>query len=67
MLLTEEVIVKCSQTGTKIKSLVQSLSKAEGSLLSVDDLYKGSSLYVDVNGKPYPAEFVSFVGMLSSL
>ncbi len=60
------VIVKCSQTGEKIRTKVQHLSKSEGGLLTLDDLQKGSSLYMEVKGKPYPAEFVAFEGMSSN-
>ena len=59
----EGVIVKCSQTGRKIKTKVQNITKNDMSPIVIDDFKKGSSLLVEVNGKPYPVEFMAFMGM----
>ena len=59
----EEVLVKCSQTGRKIKSKVEDISRKDMSPLTSSDLKKGSSLMVEMNGKSYPVEFIEFAGI----
>ena len=59
----EEVLVKCSQTGCKIKAKTRDISKKDMSPLTQGDLKKESSLVVEMNGKTYLVEFMKFVGM----
>lgn len=56
--------MKCSQTGKKIRTQVQYITKSDMSPLVEADFKKGSKLVVDINGKPYPVEFVEFIGKL---
>lgn len=56
------VLLKCSQTAKKIAARVEQLSKEDLEPLTLSDLQKGSSFIVEVKGKPYPAEFLSFSG-----
>lgn len=60
--LVGEVLVKCSQTGRRIKAKVADISKDNTSVTQTD-LKKGSSLLVAVTGKTYPVEFIEFAGM----
>ena len=62
--LIEEVLVKCSQTGRRIKAKVSDISKKDNTSVTQTDLKKGSSLLVAVTGKTYPVEFIEFAGML---
>ena len=58
-----EVLVKCSQTGKKIKAKGGNLSRKDSKPLTAKDLSKGSNLLVEVNGTSYPMTFVEFIGM----
>ena len=57
------VLVKCSQDGKQHSVIVQDLTKTDGSPVSSNDLYEGSSLMVERNQKMYPVEFVKFKGL----
>lgn len=59
----EEVLVKCSQMGHKIKAKTRDILKKDMSPLTQGDLKKKSSLVVEMNGKAYLVEFIKFVGM----
>lgn len=61
--VTEEVLLRCSQTGRKIKARVGDLSREDMRPLSEEDLVKGSRLIADVEDSTYPVDFVEFTGM----
>ena len=60
----EGVLLKCSQTGKKLKSKFEFLTSTDMTPLDITDLTKGVSVMVEIDGKPYPAEFVEYIGML---
>ena len=60
----EEVVVKCAQTGKKLKAKVGDLSREDQQPLKEKDLTKGSNLVVTTNGTDYPV--VSFVNFASN-
>jgi len=56
----EEVVVKCAQTGKKLKAKVGDLSREDQQPLKEKDLTKGSNLVVTTNNTDYPVSFVDF-------
>ena len=55
-------MLKCAQTGRKIKARVGDLSREDQQPLKDKDLTKGSNLVVTINGTDYPVSFVDFAG-----
>lgn len=58
------VIVRCSQTGKQHLVKVRDLFNEDCSLLTEEDLTRGSSLMLDYKGKTYPVTFIQFKGLL---
>lgn len=54
------VVLKCSQTGEKLVAKIRDQYRED--MEPVVDLSKGAELLFELNGKVYPAQFVSFQG-----
>ncbi len=63
IMIAGEVLLKCCQTGSKIKSKLEDISHtSDMAPIEVKDLRKGFCVMVEIDGKPYPAEFLEFTG-----
>ena len=59
---TEQVVVKCCQTGKYITTKVSNVSSEDEGRLSTTDLLPGANIFVEIKGNSYPAEVVGMAG-----
>ena len=48
----------------EIKIKFEFLTSTDMTPFDITDLTKGVSVMVEIDGKPYPAEFIEYIGML---
>ena len=57
----------CSQTGKKLRAHVSDLSKEDMTTIKERDFREGSSFLAEIDGRPYPVQFMHFSGMYTSV
>jgi len=59
------VLLKCCQTGKRVRARVSDLSKEDMTPIKAGDLTEGSNFIAELNGWPYPLQFLHFSGNIN--